>query len=180
MNTQTDYDKIYAKRLTCLEQSPDYTILSSMNKPVQSGHKISQYIVYTDFKPQSEQVESYSIFVYSPFANVDKRGHSKAEYQSQLLFETNVWERKLHLTVLETLGSESRLAFHDFQNMGFAQLALQSLLWLAVRNDYRLIEGNITAFDNTSFIKMKHILSKARFVIDTNDHNYTGTFFKQL
>lgn len=180
MKTQIDYDKIYAKQLAYLEQSPDYTILSCMNRPFKEGNKISQYIVYTDFMPQTDQVKSSSIFVYSPFKNVNNQGYPKANYQSQLLFETNVWEKKLHLTVLETLGSESHLAFYDFQNMGFAQLALRSFINLAVRNEYKLIEGNISTFDKNSFEKIKHILNKENFIINTNDNNYTGEFFKTL
>lgn len=180
MKTQIDYNKVYAKQLAYLEQSPDYTILSYMNKPFKAGEKISQYVVYTDFKPQVDSIKCYSIFVYSPFANANKQGYPKANFQSQLLFETNVWEKKLHLTLLETLGSESHLAFYDFQNMGLAQIALRSFINLAVRNEYRLIEGNITTFDVTSFDKIKHILNKEKFVVNANDNNYTGEFFKEL
>ena len=133
MSVQTDYDEIYAKRLAAIEKDPALTILSSMDQARPEGTtKATQYIVYTDYKANSSQTR-FTISVYTPFENVDKYGHSKADFQSQLLVDVNRWSQRMHITVLETLGSESRLAFYDFQNMGLAQLALKAFVNLASR-----------------------------------------------
>lgn len=163
MSSQTEYDQVYAKRLAAIEKDPQFTILSSMNRPQsEADTKATQYIVYTDFKPDRHQ-KSFTISVYTPFENVDKYGHSKAEYQSQLLFDVDRWTNKMHITVLETLGSESRLAFYDFQNMGLAQLALKAFVNLARKTGIALIDGNISSFDKENYAKLQHIFEKYQF-----------------
>ncbi|WP_390410357.1 hypothetical protein [Lacticaseibacillus jixiensis] len=169
MSSQTEYDQVYAKRLAAIEKDPQFTILSSMNQPQPEGEtKATQYIVYTDFKPD-RQKNSFTVSVYTPFENVDKYGHSKAEYQSQLLFDFNRWTNKMHITVLETLGSESRLAFFDFQNMGLAQLALKAFLNLARKADVVTVDGNISSFDKENYAKLKHIFEKFQFDFHVTD-----------
>ncbi|MFD1484743.1 hypothetical protein ACFQ5J_05820 [Lacticaseibacillus baoqingensis] len=170
MSSQTEYDQVYAKRLAAIEKDPNFTILSSMNQPMQ-GKQATQYIVYTDFKPDNQQQKSFTVSVYTPFENVDKYGHSKADYQSQLLFDVNHWENKMHITVLETLGSESRLAFFDFQNMGLAQLALKAFINLARKADIAMIDGNISSFDKDNFAKLQHIFEKYQFDLHVADPN---------
>ena len=134
MTVQTEYEQAYHKRLAAIEADPQLTVLSSMNQPQESDQNdVRQYIVFTDFKADEQKQKTNSIYVYTPFENVDKYGHSKADYQAQLLFETNRWDNVMHITVLETLGSESRLAFYDFENLGLAQLALKAFLNLAMR-----------------------------------------------
>ncbi|MFD1440350.1 hypothetical protein [Lacticaseibacillus hegangensis] len=168
MSTQADYDDIYAKRLAAIEKDEALTILSSMNQPQVAGEKASQYIVYTDYQANSRK-SSFTISVYTPFENVDKYGHSKADYQAQLLFDLNAWQKTMHITVLETLGSESRLAFYDFQNMGLAQLALKAFLNLANKADVDTIDGNISSFDKENFEKLDHIFRKFGFTVNVAD-----------
>ncbi|KRM72254.1 hypothetical protein [Lacticaseibacillus brantae] len=170
MTSQTEYSEIYAKRLAAIEKDPAYTVLSSMNQPMsETPETVTQYIVYTDFKFDQQQQKTNSIYVYTPFANVDKYGHSKADYQAQLLFETNKWNNHMHITVLETLGSESRLAFYDFQNLGLAQLALKALINLANRSEIELIKGNLSSFDKENFAKLQHIFNKFDFEVEVSD-----------
>lgn len=172
MSTQSEYDQAYTKRLAAIEANTDYTVLSSMNQP-QTGEKVTQYIVYTDYRPDQTLRTSFSIFVYTPFENVDKYGHSKAEYQAQLLFEIDRWQAKMHITVLETLGSETRLAFYDFQNMGLAQLGLKAFVNLAKKAAMHLIEGNISSFDKEDSGKLQHLFEKFGFSF-TADENIKG------
>ncbi|MFD1393023.1 hypothetical protein ACFQ3L_05380 [Lacticaseibacillus jixianensis] len=168
MSTQADYDDIYTKRLAAIEKDPALTILSSMNQPQQAGEKATQYIVYTDFKPDSRK-SSFTVSVYTPFENVDKYGHSKADFQAQLLFDLNAWQKTMHITVLETLGSESRLAFYDFENMGLAQLALKAFINLAKKTEVAKIDGNISSFDKENFAKLDHIFTKFGFTVKVAD-----------
>ena len=169
MSSQTEYDQVYAKRLATIEKDPQLTILSSMNQPrTNADSKASQYIVYTDYKPERQR-NSFTVSVYTPFENVDKYGHSKAEYQSQLLFDVDRWANKMHITVLETLGSESRLAFYDFQNMGLAQLALKAFVNLARKAEVALIDGNISSFDKENYAKLRHIFEKYQFEFHVAD-----------
>lgn len=169
MSSQTEYDQVYAKRMAAIEKDPQLTILSSMNQPQPNAEsKATQYIVYTDFKPDQQQ-KSFTVSVYTPFENVDKYGHSKAEYQSQLLFDVDHWANKMHITVLETLGSESRLAFYDFQNMGLAQLALKAFVNLARKTGIALIDGNISSFDKDNYAKLQHIFEKYQFEFQVTD-----------
>lgn len=169
MSSQTEYDQVYAKRLAAIERDHQLTILSSMNQPQSdASKKATQYIVYTDYKPDSP-AKSFTISVYTPFENVDKYGHSKAEFQSQLLFDTDRWQDKMHITVLETLGSESRLAFFDFQNMGLAQLALKAFMNLARKAEVGKIDGNISSFDKENYAKLKHIFEKYEFDFQMTD-----------
>ncbi|WP_127850114.1 hypothetical protein [Lacticaseibacillus hulanensis] len=170
MVSQEEYTELYKKRLEMIEDDQQYTVLASMNKPMADGAKIvTQYIVYTDFKKDGQKVKTSSIFVYTPFANIDKYGHSKADFQAQLLFELNEWNDAMHITVLETLGSESRLAFFDYQNYGLAQLALRSLLNLANKLSVKTIEGNISSFDKEKFAKIVHIFEKFNFTVTVKD-----------
>lgn len=182
MASQSDYTELYNKRMALIEDNPQYTILASMNKPmVEGATRVTQYIVYTDFKNDGQKEKTSSIFVYTPYANVDKYGHSKADFQAQLLFELNDWDKQIHITVLETLGSESRLAFFDYQNLGLAQLALQSLLNLANKLGVQTISGNISSFDKEKFDKIVYIFNKFTFDVKViNPTHGIGKIYKSL
>lgn len=170
MTVQTEYQQAYNKRLAAIEADPRLTVLSSMNQRQDAAQKkVSQYIVFTDFKFDEQKQKTNSIYVYTPFENVDKYGHSKADYQSQLLFETNRWDNGMHITVLETLGSESRLAFYDFENMGLAQLALKAFINLATKADIAQVDGTISSFDKVNLTKLRHIFTKFGFTIKLTD-----------
>lgn len=170
MASQADYTELYNKRMALIEEDPQYTVLASMNKPMAPGaERVTQYIVYTDFKNDGQKQKTSSIYVYTPYANIDKYGHSKADFQAQLLFELNQWDDVMHITVLETLGSESRLAFFDYQNLGLAQLALQSLLNMANKFGVKRIDGNISSFDKEKFAKIVHIFEKFTFNVTIMD-----------
>ena len=81
MTVQTEYQQAYNKRLAAIEADPRLTVLSSMNQPQDAAQKkVSQYIVFTDFKFDEQKQKTNSIYVYTPFENVDKYGHSKADY----------------------------------------------------------------------------------------------------
>ena len=85
MTVQTEYEQAYHKRLAAIEADPQLTVLSSMNQPQESDQNdVRQYIVFTDFKADEQKQKTNSIYVYTPFENVDKYGHSKADYQAQL------------------------------------------------------------------------------------------------
>jgi hypothetical protein len=173
MVSQEEYTELYKKRLSMIEDDPQFTVLASMNKPMDEGSThVTQYIVYTDFKKDGQKVKTSSIFVYTPYANIDKYGHSKADFQAQLLFELNEWEGSMHITVLETLGSESRLAFFDYQNLGLAQLALKSLMSLANKLGVKTIDGNISSFDKEKFAKIVHIYKKFDFDVAVKDEEH--------
>lgn len=170
MSAQTEFDQVYAKRLAAIEKDPNLTILSSMDSPQPATDKqATQYIVYTDYKPGATRQNSFTVSVFTPFENVDKYGHAKADFQTQLLFDLDRWQSNAHITVLETLGSESRLAFYDFQNMGLAQLALKAFVNLAKKADVATIDGNISSFDKDNFAKLTHIFEKHHFTFDIAD-----------
>lgn len=170
MTVQTEYEQAYHKRLAAIEADPQLTVLSSMNQPQESDQNdVRQYIVFTDFKADEQKQKTNSIYVYTPFENVDKYGHSKADYQAQLLFETNRWDNVMHITVLETLGSESRLAFYDFENLGLAQLALKAFLNLAMKANVALVDGTISSFDKVNLAKLRHIFTKFGFNLKLTD-----------
>lgn len=170
MSTQSDYDQVYAKRVAAIEKDPGLMILSSMNQPQPADQKkATQYVVYTDFQQKKERQNSFSIWVYTPFENVDKYDHSKADFQAQLLFDLNRWQNSAHITVLETLGSESRLAFYDFQNMGLAQLALKAFINLIKKSAVTTVDGNISSFDRDNFAKLQHIFEKFGFTFHVAD-----------
>lgn len=172
MSSQAEYDQVYAKRLAAIEKDPELTVLSSMNRP-QTDPKApaSQYIVYTDFKATTQKHNSYTVSVFTPYENVDKYGHAKADFQSQLLFDWDRWRNNAHITVLETLGSESRLAFYDFENMGLAQLAIKAFINLAKKADIATLDGNISSFDKDNFAKLQHIFEKHGFTFATINAN---------
>ncbi|WP_456910955.1 hypothetical protein, partial [Flavobacterium sp. 3-210] len=79
-------DQAYARKLAQIEANENLTILSSMNQV--NDEKVKQYIVYTDYRENGQQESTSSIFVYTPYANVDRFGHSTVDFQAQLLFET--------------------------------------------------------------------------------------------
>ena len=72
MTVQTEYQQAYNKRLAAIEADPRLTVLSSMNQPQDAAQKkVSQYIVFTDFKFDEQKQKTNSIYVYTPFENVD-------------------------------------------------------------------------------------------------------------
>ena len=75
----------------------------------------------------------------------------------------------MHITVLETLGSESRLTFYDFENMGLAQLALKAFINLAMKADIAQVDGTISSFDKVNLTKLRHIFTKFGFTIKLTD-----------
>ncbi|KRN28241.1 hypothetical protein IV38_GL001695 [Lactobacillus selangorensis] len=181
MATQAEQDQAFAKKLAALEKNDNLTILASMNQPYDGSGKMTQYVVYTDYQNDDRQQKTNSIFVYTPYENIDKYGHSKSDFQCQLLFELNHWDHTLHITVLETLGAESRLAFYDFQNLGLAQLALQALLNLARKGQSEVINGYISSFDADNLAKARHIFEKFAFTVTVEKHENTeaATFEKK-
>lgn len=169
-------DQAYARKLAQIEANENLTILSSMNQV--NDEKVKQYIVYTDYRENGQQESTSSIFVYTPYANVDRFGHSTVDFQTQLLFETNKWKKEMHITVLETLGAASRLAVYDFQNLGLAQLAVKAFCNLANKLEIETIDGNISTFDRDDFKKVAHILEKYEFEVQTDAGQSSGSFIK--
>ena len=67
MTVQTEYQQAYNKRLAAIEADPRLTVLSSMNQPQDAAQKkVSQYIVFTDFKFDEQKQKTNSIYVYKP------------------------------------------------------------------------------------------------------------------
>lgn len=59
MVSQEDYTALYKKRLAIIEDDPQFTVLASMNKPMTAGaDRVTQYIVYTDFKKDGQKVKT--------------------------------------------------------------------------------------------------------------------------
>ncbi|WP_238595653.1 hypothetical protein [Loigolactobacillus backii] len=170
--------KAYAERLTAIEADADLTILEKQDRIEAQPKKITPYIVYTNLNRERFNERSCSVFVYTPYANVDKYGHSKTDYQSELLFEYSAWDNEIHMTVLETLGSESQLAFYDFQNHGMAQLAIINLLKIARKINVTEIEGNVSSFDGEGLKKVIYLLSKFGFTFDIQDKKQGLASFK--
>lgn len=62
MTVQTEYQQAYNKRLAAIEADPRLTVLSSMNQPQDAAQKkVSQYIVFTDFKFDEQKQKTNSI-----------------------------------------------------------------------------------------------------------------------
>ncbi|MFD0896960.1 hypothetical protein [Loigolactobacillus binensis] len=155
--------KAYQERLTAIEANSKLTILDKVVDYRKDSQPVTPYIVYTDFDRAQINEKSSSIFVYTAYENVDKYGHSKTDYQNELLFEYDAWAKAIHITVLETLGAESQLAFYDFQNHGLAQLALTYLLKIARKNNVHKITGNVSSFDGESLKQVMTLFEKFDF-----------------
>ncbi|WP_125608440.1 hypothetical protein [Lapidilactobacillus bayanensis] len=157
------------QRMKEIEANPELRLLRSENNDVpltKDGQHIQQYAVYTDFQFDKKMQKTNSIFVYTPWRNLDSQGRTRTDFQNQLLFEYNGWEKKIHITVLETLGSASQLAFFDYQNHGLAQLSLQSLIRLAQRTDVVTIDAALSSFDGEDdFDRIKNLFTKAGFTV---------------
>ena len=173
----SENDQAFARKLAQIEADSKLTILSSMNQTSDDG--VKQYVVYTDYREGGQRESTNSIFVYTPYANVDKFGHSIVDFQAQLLFETNKWKNEMHITVLETLGAASRLAVYDYQNLGLAQLAVKAFCNLANKLEIETIDGNISTFARESFNKVEHILTKYGFEVKAAPGEASGTFVKR-
>nr|WP_125549576.1 hypothetical protein [Loigolactobacillus zhaoyuanensis] len=155
--------KAYQERLAAIEANSKLTILDTVVDYNADSQPVTPYIVYTDFNRAEINEKSSSIFVYTAYENVDKYGHSKTDYQNELLFEYDAWAKSMHITVLETLGAESQLAFYDFQNHGLAQLALTHLLKIARHNKVQKIGGNVSSFDGEGLKKVMTLFEKFDF-----------------
>ncbi|MFC6170518.1 hypothetical protein [Loigolactobacillus jiayinensis] len=161
--------KAYQERLAAIKADARLTILDTVVDYDVDSQPVTPYIVYTDFNRAQINEKSSSIFVYTAYENVDKYGHSKTDYQNELLFEYNAWKKAIHITVLETLGAESQLAFYDFQNHGLAQLALKYLLKIAHKNQVEKIDGNVSSFDGESLKQVMALFAKFDFKFKVQD-----------
>ena len=67
MTVQTEYQQAYNKRLAAIEADPRLTVLSSMNQPQDAAQKkVSQYIVFTDFKfDEQKQKNKFNLRLYA-------------------------------------------------------------------------------------------------------------------
>ncbi|EPC47840.1 hypothetical protein Lpp7_15325, partial [Lacticaseibacillus paracasei subsp. paracasei Lpp7] len=65
MTVQTEYQQAYNKRLAAIEADPRLTVLSSMNQPQDAAQKkVSQYIVFTDFKFDEQKAKKQIQFTF--------------------------------------------------------------------------------------------------------------------
>lgn len=159
------------QRMKEIEANSDLRLLRSENNdvPLVDDH-IQQYLVYTDFQLDQRMQKTNSIFVYTPWMNLDSQGRTRTDFQNQLLFEYNGWEKKMHITVLETLGSASQLAFFDYQNHGLSQLSLQALIKLAQRTDVKTIDATLSSFDGEDdYKRIKNLFTKVGFTVDNEN-----------
>lgn len=164
LQQQSTLAKAFATRLKAVEADPELRVLKTMDQPQVDIHdQVTQYIVYTNFKPNLKKKQTASIFVYTPMENIDHYRNNKVDFQSQLLFEYDPWDKKIHISVLETLGAASRLAFFDYQNHGLAQLALQALIRLAKKNEIASINGMLSSFDGDDWDRVNHLFTKFNF-----------------
>lgn len=156
--------KAFATRLKSVETDPELRVLKTMDQAQVDIHdQASQYIVYTNFQANLKKKQTASIFVYTPMENIDHYRNNKVDFQCQLLFEYDPWDKKIHISVLETLGAASRLAFFDYQNHGLAQLALQALIRLAKKNEIASIDGMLSSFDGDDWDRVNHLFEKFNF-----------------
>ncbi|WP_416354196.1 hypothetical protein ACNAN0_11225 [Agrilactobacillus fermenti] len=170
MYQETALEKAYETRLKAIEQDPSLTILETMDQPqTDPKDKVTQYIVYTDFTGTSKTSKTASIYVYTPLENIDHYHNNKVEYQNQLLFEYDPWDKKMHISVLETLGAASKLAFFDYQNHGLAELALQTLIKLAKKHEIQAIDGMLSSFDGDDWDRVNHLFGKFDFTTLASD-----------
>lgn len=157
------------QRMKEIEANSELRLLRSENNDVplaDDNRHIQQYLVYTDFQFDNKMQKTNSIFVYTPWMNLDSQGRTRTDFQNQLLFEYNGWEKKAHITVLETLGSASQLAFFDYQNHGLAQLSLRALIRLAQRMDVTTIDAALSSFDGEDdFKRIKNLFTKVGFTV---------------
>nr|SFZ88435.1 FIG00743435: hypothetical protein [Loigolactobacillus rennini] len=172
-------EKAYQERLTAIKANSDLTILDMDSTYRAKSQPVTPYIVYTDFD-RAQNEKSSSIFVYTAYENVDKYGHSKTDYQNELLFNYDVWSKTIHITVLETLGAESQLAFYDFQNHGLAQLALSHLIQVARQKQVKAIDGNVSSFDGDSLKKVMALYQKFNFDFKVQDQQQGLASFNLL
>ncbi|WP_125768144.1 GNAT family protein [Lapidilactobacillus wuchangensis] len=138
----------FQQRMQVLNESSELKVLRSANseEPLHD-QQIQQYIVYTDFHHDQRMAKTNSIFVYTPWMNTDSQGRPRTDFQNQLLFDYDGWQKQIHIAVLETLGAASKLAFFDYQNHGLAKLSLQSLIKLAQRLSVKTIDASLSSFD---------------------------------
>ncbi|MFD1465804.1 hypothetical protein ACFQ4L_06995 [Lapidilactobacillus mulanensis] len=159
------------KRMKEIETSLQLRLMRSANNdvPLIDQH-IQQYLVYTDFKIDQIKEKTNSIFVYTPWMNLDSQGRIRTDFQNQLLFDYNGWDHSMHIAVLETLGAASQLAFFDYQNHGLAQLSLQALIKLAERTEVQTIDASLSSFDGgDDFKRIIYLFEKIGFEVVNQD-----------
>ena len=102
--------------------------------------------------------------------NLDSQGRIRTDFQNQLLFDYDGWQKQIHIAVLETLGAASKLAFFDYQNHGLAQLSLAALIKLARRLEIKKIDASLSSFDGgDDFQRIIYLYQKAGFTVVQQD-----------
>lgn len=164
----------FQRRLQELEKSSEFRVLRSANNQTPLvDQRLEQYIVYTDFQFDQRMKKTNSIFVYTPWMNVDSQGRSRTDYQNQLLFDYDGWQHTIHITVLETLGAASRLAFFDYQDRGLARLSLEALLKLARRLNVDTVTASLSSFDgDKDFQRVVDLYKAAGFQVSQADADH--------
>lgn len=161
----------FQHRLKELENNPELRVMRSTNNdlPLVDQH-LEQYIVYTDFQFDQRREKTNSIFVYTPWMNLDSQGRIRTDFQNQLLFDYDGWQKQIHIAVLETLGAASKLAFFDYQNHGLAQLSMGALIKLAQRLEVTSINASLSSFDGgDDFQRINYLYQKLGFQVKQQD-----------
>ncbi|ERL63721.1 hypothetical protein L248_2239 [Schleiferilactobacillus shenzhenensis LY-73] len=161
-----------AARIKTIREDSELQVLAQLDQPTTNEPIITQYVAYTDFHNAQEKKQTASIFVFTPYMNLDTHQHPIVEYQTQLMFHFDPWQKSIHVSVLETLGAASKLAFFDYQNHGLATVALQALIGLARKNGFATIDGVVSSFDgHDDLLRISDVLQKVGFKVQTDPAN---------
>lgn len=162
--------KTLADRIKQIKADSQFQVLTQLDEPSSNEPRITQYVAYTDFSAMTDKPRVASIYVFTPYMNLDAHQHPIVEYQTQLMFHFDPWQKTIHVSVLETLGSASKLAFFDYQNHGLATVALKALIGVAKKNGFASINGVISSFDgHDDLVRISNVLRNAGFQVQAED-----------
>lgn len=164
--------KVLSARIQEIRKDSQLHVLTQLDEPSGNEPRVTQYVAYTDFSADQQQKQTASIYVFTPYKNLDNHNRAIIEYQTQLMFNYDPWQKTMHISVLETLGAASSLAFFDYQNHGLATVALKGLIGLARRNGYTHIDGVVSSFDGVDdLLRISDLFQKVGFSVQTNPSN---------
>lgn len=164
--------KVLIDRIKGIRENPALQALAQLDEPSSNEPRVTQYVAYTDFTTAESKRQTASIYVFTPYMNLDAHQHPIVEYQTQLMFHFDPWTKSIHVSVLETLGAASKLAFFDYQNHGLATVALQALIGLGRKNGFHNIDGVVSSFDgHDDLLRISDVLQRVGFTVQTDPEN---------
>lgn len=72
--------KVLTDRIKGIRENPALQVLAQLDEPSSNEPRVTQYVAYTDFTTAESKRQTASIYVFTPYMNLDAHQHPIVEY----------------------------------------------------------------------------------------------------